>query len=618
MDNPSIDLKFHNAFDVVVIGGGHAGIEAAYAAARMGSSVLLITLNLDRIGHMPCNPAIGGIGKGHIVFEIAAFGGLMPQGAAQTYLQARMLNTRKGPAVQGLRLQIDKHAYSAVVRRMLEQTPNLTMITGMVEEILVDDTGRVTGIRTREGFVCAARCVVVTTGTFLNGLVHVGQTSYVAGRAGEEAARNLSGSLKNLGLELGRLKTGTPPRLLKSSLDFSRMERQESEDLEFLFEFYPHMLKRSMPCFVTGTTQETHDTIRKNAALSPIYSGKIKGIPPRYCPSIEDKIARFPHKTSHHIFIEPESFDGQEMYPNGVSTSLPLNAQMEFIRTVPGCERAILTRPGYAVEYDFVFPTQLNPTLETKKITGLFLAGQINGTTGYEEAAGQGLVAGINAHRTCRGEEAFVIDRTQGYIGIMIDDLTSTGVDEPYRMFTSRAERRLLIRQDNTFRRLGARARALGLISQELFDDMEKEREYVMTVTQRMRAQHGVEIARLLSRGETEAVCALIGAAAHERRISEREKTSIYAELLYEPYLQREEREIEKTRQYQALQIPEDFEYRLLPGLSIELQQKLMKYRPSTVSHAALVQGMTPAALALLIFRVREHRAECKAKESGL
>ena len=404
-------------FDVIVVGGGHAGIEAAYAAARMGSRTLMITLHLDRIGLMPCNPAVGGIGKGHIVFEISALGGLMPKLCTQTYLQARMLNTRKGPAVQGLRLQIDKHAYNKLSKQMLEHTENLTLIMGMVDEIILDEERQVRGIKTREGDTYHCPTVILTTGTFLNGLIHVGQTNYAAGRQGEESVANLSAFLSKIGLKMCRLKTGTPPRLLKTSLDFSRMEFQGSDDLEYLFEFSPHKVEHKMGCYITHTNQQTHDLIKKNFHLSPIFTGHIKGTPPRYCPSIEDKISRFADKTSHHVFVEPESASSEEMYPNGLSTSLPFNIQKLFIRTIAGFEDAVCTRPGYAVEYDCVLPDQLSHTLQVKSVPGLFLAGQINGTTGYEEAAGQGIIAGINAALKTQNKPPFVMNRTEGYIG---------------------------------------------------------------------------------------------------------------------------------------------------------------------------------------------------------
>jgi tRNA uridine 5-carboxymethylaminomethyl modification enzyme len=592
-----------NDFDVIVVGGGHAGIEAAYAAARMGSHTLMITLNVDRIGHMPCNPAIGGIGKGHMVFEISAFGGLMPQLCTKTYLQARMLNTRKGPAVQGLRLQIDKVAYNQLSRQMLAATPNLTIAMGMVDDVIVENN-EIKGIRTREGATYYAPTVVLTTGTFLNGLIHVGQTNYSAGRQGEEPSISLATRMKNLNLQMGRLKTGTPPRLVKSSLDFSRMEHQGSDPLEYLFEFIPHKVTPILPCYITHTNTSTHDIIRRNAHLSPIYSGKIKGTAPRYCPSIEDKINRFADKASHHVFVEPESASLEEMYPNGLSTSLPFEAQRDFIRTIVGFEDAVIARPGYAIEYDFVLPHQLHHSLELKALPGLFLAGQINGTTGYEEAAGQGLIAGINAHLKAARKPPFVMKRSQGYIGIMIDDLVTLGVDEPYRMFTSRAERRLILRQDNVFNRLGEIAYNLGLISEERFAAIKKEREIIDSTVQHLQQHHATEIVRLLSAGELDTVYQHITTAA-QVPLAHRTLVSIHAELLYEPYLKRENREIQRMEQYQELAIPEDFDYRI-SGLSIELQQKCTKYRPQTIAQAALIQGMTPAAISLLIFKLRE------------
>lgn len=412
---------------------------------------------------------------------------------------------------------------------------------------------------------------------------------------------------------MGRLKTGTPPRLLRSSLDFSQMERQGSDDLENLFEFYPHKVEHKLDCFITHTNEKTHEIIKKNFNLSPILSGHIKGTPPRYCPSIEDKILRFADKTSHHVFVEPESASSEEMYPNGLSTSMPLSAQKEFIQTIAGFENAIITRPGYAVEYDFVLPHQLQHTLEVKSIEGLFLAGQINGTTGYEEAAGQGLVAGINAHLKHAQKNPLILDRNESYIGIMIDDLVTLGVDEPYRMFTSRAERRLLLRQDNVFARLGKKSFELGLISEQLYNDIRDERKKVEETLADLQNQR-IEISQLLTQGNTEAVKQKIRASG-EGKLSERALATIHAELLYGPYLKREEREVEKAQHYQTLIIPETFNYKHIPGLSIELQQKLTKFKPKSIAQANLIQGMTPAAISLLIFKVREHFNECATQE---
>lgn len=597
-------------YDVIVVGAGHAGIEAAYASARLGSRTLLITLHLDRIGLMPCNPAIGGIGKGHIVFEIAALGGLMPKLCTKTYLQARMLNTRKGPAVQGLRLQIDKHAYSELSKQELAKTENLTIVMGMVEDLLFSN-GILNGIKTREGENYYAPCVVITTGTFLKGLIHVGHTNYASGRQGEESATSLSNVLSNLGLELKRLKTGTPPRLLRSSLDFSVMEAQGSDDLEQLFEFEPHLVKHKLDCYITHTNENTHDILKKNFEQSPIFTGHIKGTPPRYCPSIEDKISRFATKTSHHVFVEPESATSQEMYPNGLSTSMPLSVQKEFIRSIKGFESAIITRPGYAVEYDCVMPEQLSYSLEVKKCPGLFLAGQINGTTGYEEAAGQGIIAGINAHLKASGKDPFILSRTESYIGIMIDDLVTLGVDEPYRMFTSRAERRLLLRQDNVFDRLSDKAYSLGLISAELYNSVLAERNVVAQVIKKIESGNlTLKIARLFTDGDLDSVIVCIKEIAGQL-LSYRELQQIHAALLYGPYIKREEKEVQKALHYAELNIPKDFDFDI-EGLSIELRQKLKKFKPETIAQANLIQGMTPAAISLLIFKVREQMRQRK------
>ncbi len=596
-------MPVHNEqFDVIVVGGGHAGVEAAYAAARLGSKTLLITLDLDKIGLMPCNPAIGGIGKGHIVFEISALGGLMPKLCTQTYLQARMLNTRKGPAVQGLRLQIDKHAYRKLSRSVLERTNNLTMVADMVEEIIVDKgNNRTTGVLTSKGVSFNAPSVVLTTGTFLNGLTHIGTKQAREGRQGEQSVHGLAQFLKDAGLAVGRLKTGTPPRLLRSSIDFTKLEAQAADPLDFLFEFESFKATSSHVCYIAHTNEKTHNIIRKNLHLSAMYNGNISGIGPRYCPSIEDKIGRFPDKISHHVFVEPESATCDEIYPNGISTSLPIAVQEEYVRSIVGFENAVIVRPGYAVEYDFVMPNQLEHTLELKAIRGIFLAGQINGTTGYEEAAGQGIMAGINAHLTSRGLAGFILDRSESYIGLMIDDLVTMGVDEPYRMFTSRAERRLLLRQDNAFLRIMPKAHQLGLVDDELFAKCMQEKKEVSEAIEALhKLKKGAEIVSVFAinpKLAREQIAELTGIRLHERAAQ-----TVCAHILYEPYLIREIQQITKREQQKNLALPADFLYDDLPGLSKELQQKLTHYKPQTIADAALISGMTPSALALLIF----------------
>lgn len=589
-------------FDVVVVGGGHAGVEAAYAAARAGSKTALITLKKDRIGYMPCNPAIGGIGKGHIVFEISALGGLMPKLCTTSYLQARMLNTKKGPAVHGLRLQIDKHAYSSQAQEALSNTENLTIIEGMVDKLGQDGTGAICSVTLNDGTEILTKNVVITTGTFLNGLVHIGLHNYASGREEEDAVVGLSACLKSMGIGMGRLKTGTPPRLLRSSLNFELMEKQEHDKLDYLFEFYPHKTTTTRDCYITHTNERVHQIIKDNAHLSPILRKDLTGIGPRYCPSIEDKVTRFPDKTSHQIFVEPESASTEWIYPNGLSTSLPLEAQIKYIQAIKGFENAIIARPGYAIEYDFVFPDQLKRTLEVKKVPGLFLAGQINGTTGYEEAAGQGLIAGINAHQRAAGKEPFVLDRTESYIGVMIDDLVTLGVDEPYRMFTSRAEHRLLLRQDNVFLRLSDKAHQLGLLTEQVYKDFTQEREIINDSISQLRASvHNTELLRLFgdNTNAQEVVADKLG-----KKIEARACQTIQASIKYAPYIEREMIDVEKLKKHQQLRIPESIDYSDMNGLSIELRQKLQKHRPETIAQAHLIQGMTPAALSFLIINI--------------
>lgn len=595
--------QMQNSFDVIVVGAGHAGIEAAYAAANMGSTTALITLDANKIGVTPCNPSIGGVGKGHIVFEISALGGLMPQICSKTYLQARMLNTKKGPAVQGLRLQIDKEAYAELASKTMHTTKNLTVIQAMVDEIIVEDN-QIRGIKSSDGIIYTAHQVVLTTGTFLNGLIHIGDVSFPSGRRGEQAATKLSNYLTKLNLRMGRLKTGTPPRLDPATIDFTKLERQETEPLTHLFEFDQINVSSSHDCFIAHTNEKTHKIIFDNLHKSAMYSGNIKGIGPRYCPSIEDKISRFADKQSHHIFVEPETAKYVEVYPSGISTSLPESVQKDFIQSIVGFENAVITKPGYAVEYDFVHPDQLHHSLEVQSIQGLFLAGQINGTTGYEEAAGQGIIAGINAHQKAVGKDPFILDRNESYIGVMIDDLVTMGVDEPYRMFTSRAERRLVLRQDNAFLRLTEKGYQLGTVTKELYDKFLDEKHHLeLAITDLDKRYNNAELVKAaeLEISMQDIIENLLG-----YKVSARNALSLFAHIKYREYIKRENREVEKVHQHRQIKLPAMEAILNISGLSTEIKQKIARYKPATVADAMLIPGITPAAISLLVLVSRK------------
>lgn len=595
--------QIQNSFDVIVVGGGHAGIEAAYAAANMGSKTALITLDANKIGVAPCNPSVGGVGKGHIVFEISALGGLMPKICSKTYLQARMLNTKKGPAVQGLRLQIDKEAYADLASKIMHNTPNLTVVQAMVDEIIVENN-QIRGIKSSDGTIYTANQVVLTTGTFLNGLIHIGDVNFAAGRSGEQAAIKLSNYLTKLNLRMGRLKTGTPPRLDPATIDFSKLERQETEPLTHLFEFDQMDVSSSHDCFIAHTNEKTHKIIFDNLHKSAMYSGNIKGVGPRYCPSIEDKISRFADKQSHHIFVEPETAAYVEVYPSGISTSLPESVQKDFIQSIVGFENAVITKPGYAVEYDFVHPDQLHHSLEVKSIQGLFLAGQINGTTGYEEAAGQGVIAGINAHQKATGKDPFILDRNESYIGVMIDDLVTMGVDEPYRMFTSRAERRLVLRQDNAFLRLTEKGYQLGTVTQELYDKfLQEKHDLELAIIDLDKRYNNAELVKAAEQeiSMQEIIENLLGYT-----VSARNALSLFAHIKYREYIKRENREVEKVHQHRQIKLPDMDAILNISGLSTEIKQKIARYKPATVADAMLIPGITPAAISLLVLVSRK------------
>jgi tRNA uridine 5-carboxymethylaminomethyl modification enzyme len=615
-------------YDVIVVGAGHAGVEAALAASRIGCDVLLLTINVDTVGQMSCNPAIGGLAKGHLAREIDALGGEMGKATDMTGLQFRMLNTKKGPAVWSPRAQCDKKAYQFRLKWICEKQDRLDLKQGQSARILHRD-GVALGIETKMGVRFMGKTVVVTTGTFLRGLMHIGRDQQEGGRAGEAAAIGLSASLRELGLELGRLKTGTPPRLLRRSIDFAKTEAQLGDEPVPYFTFWtedlfhvehprsPTDLNREpmqspypagsildqngsqLPCFITYTTPATANVVRENLHLSPLYSGIIEGVGPRYCPSIEDKIVRFPLKDRHQIFLEPEGISTEEIYVNGFSTSLPLETQIELVHTIIGCENAEIIRPAYAVEYDCVFPTQLQPSLETKTCQNLYLAGQINGTSGYEEAAAQGLIAGINAAMCVAGKPPIILKRDQAYIGVLIDDLVTKGTVEPYRMFTSRAEYRLLLRQDNADQRLSEIGQLVGLLPERNFRKLRAKQGMISNELARLHRtyQGGESLAQLLRRPDM----TYSELPNRDDKLPFEITRQVEIELKYAGYIDRQQVEVEKLKNLEHKQIPSSFDYSGVPSLRFEARQKLSKIRPMTLGQASRISGVSPADLSILM-----------------
>ena len=620
---------FHSdTYDVIVIGGGHAGTEAALASARTGAHTLLLTHNIETIGQMSCNPAIGGIGKGHIVKEIDALGGVMAQAADRGGIQFRTLNARKGPAVRATRAQADRVLYKAAVRSVVENQENLSLFQQSADDLIIEN-GRVTGVVTQMGLSFRAKTVVLTTGTFLGGIIHIGMENYQGGRAGDPPSNTLAKRLRELPFVVDRLKTGTPARLDARTLDLKKMEAQPGDTPTPVFSFMGQQAHHpeQVNCYITHTNTRTHDIIQNSLHRSPLYAGVIEGVGPRYCPSIEDKIVRFADKDSHQIFVEPEGLTTHEVYPNGISTSLPYDVQHEFIRSIVGFENAQIVRPGYAIEYDFFDPRGLKPSLETKYIDGLFFAGQINGTTGYEEAGGQGLVAGLNAARQSRDQDSWYPTRDQAYIGVLIDDLITMGTKEPYRMFTSRAEYRLLLREDNADLRLTEIGRDLGLISDERWRAFSTKREAIEKEQQRLKAtwlrpgsvpddvaqrvvgstlKKEANLMDLLRRPEVsyDSLLSLPGAgqAIADPKVAEQ----IEVQAKYHGYIERQQGEIEKRKKNESTKLSETLDYTLIKGLSNEVAQKLNEHKPSTIGQASRISGITPAAVSILLVYLKK------------